>query len=271
MTSRIESTPKYKSESSALVLLLRKIVHGTSHILEGMIDLSWDIDDFVSSVDGEGIGDLCKVQTTEEYELRGRAISELYFLYLSPLLQMLLPLKYEDDACQVKNQMRSNVHETNIVFFEETIEPESTGLLLPIHNVMERLDFVITQMDIARMERSASRRLDVESIHRLPTVIYGNTDLMSPPYEYDTEDEGLKELEYDHDNYNSQVSSWMLVPRVDKGEMSGITEPDVPESICIHCSPQDDKEGINSSFIHCVICQKHFREGEVLRVLVSGI
>ena len=236
-----------------------------------MIDLSWDIDDFVSSVDGEGIGDLCKVQTTEEYELRGRAISELYFLYLSPLLQMLLPLKYEDDACQVKNQMRSNVHETNIVFFEETIEPESTGLLLPIHNVMERLDFVITQMDIARMERSASRRLDVESIHCLPTVIYGNTNLMSPPYEYDTEDKGLQELEYDHDNYNSQVSSWMLVPRVDKGEMSGITEPDVPESICIHCSPQDDKEGINSSFIHCVICQKHFREGEVLRVLVSGI
>ena len=35
-----------------------------------------------------------------------------------------------------------------------------------------RLDYVITQMDIARMARNASRHLDVDSILSLPTCIH---------------------------------------------------------------------------------------------------
>ena len=38
-----------------------------------------------------------------------------------------------------------------------------------------RLDYVITQMDIVRMQRNASRHLDVESIYQLPTVTYQPT------------------------------------------------------------------------------------------------
>jgi hypothetical protein len=37
---------------------------------------------------------------------------------------------------------------------------------------LSRLDYVITQMDILRMQRNASRHLDVESIYQLPTQTY---------------------------------------------------------------------------------------------------
>lgn len=54
----------------------------------------------------------------------------------------------------------------------------------------ERLDYVITQMDIARMARNASRHLDVESIMSLPTTTY----------------------HCDSDEGEETGASWMIVP-----------------------------------------------------------
>eukprot|EP00529_Nitzschia_sp_RCC80_P000722 CAMPEP_0113481920 /NCGR_PEP_ID=MMETSP0014_2-20120614/22655_1 /TAXON_ID=2857 /ORGANISM="Nitzschia sp." /LENGTH=889 /DNA_ID=CAMNT_0000375427 /DNA_START=567 /DNA_END=3236 /DNA_ORIENTATION=- /assembly_acc=CAM_ASM_000159 len=44
-----------------------------------------------------------------------------------------------------------------------------------------QLDYVITQMDIARMARNASRHLDVDSILTLPTVVYRKSSSSSSP------------------------------------------------------------------------------------------
>ena len=59
------------------------------------------------------------------------------------------------------------------------------------------LDFVITQVDIARMARNAARHLDVESIWSLPTTIY-RTPTQPPTCEFDNMGDG----------------SWLIIPEV---------------------------------------------------------
>jgi hypothetical protein len=97
----------------------------------------------------------------------------------------------------------------------------------------DRLDYMISQMDIARMARNASRHLDVESILSLPTTTYheGKKCGTPPP-------------EPDHGEETG--ASWMIVPPMEE-ELAG---------------PQDRADG------HvCVICLEKFAEGDRLRVL----
>lgn len=67
----------------------------------------------------------------------------------------------------------------------------------------ERLDYVITQMDIARMAKNASRHLDVQSILSLPIITYqedvdqsdrgqetGSSWMIVPPIEHDVQKAG---------------------------------------------------------------------------------
>jgi len=103
-----------------------------------------------------------------------------------------------------------------------------------------RLDFVITQMDIARMARNASRHLDVESILSLPTIVYRcEPDSSDDEGEDDFEDVG--------------EGSWMIVPPPPKQEEQQREHVMTPEEA-------QEKET-------CVICLEHFSEGDTLRVL----
>eukprot|EP00980_Cylindrotheca_fusiformis_P001493 scaffold346_cov116-Cylindrotheca_fusiformis.AAC.7 len=90
-----------------------------------------------------------------------------------------------------------------------------------------RLDYVITQMDIARMARNASRHLDVESILTLPTITYRSSA--------STKSKGS----------NNTKESWSFIM--------------VPEETAHGQNRQNDH--------FCVICMEHFVDGDRLRVL----
>lgn len=92
----------------------------------------------------------------------------------------------------------------------------------------DRLDYVITQMDIARMARNASRHLDVESIYALPTITYRSESKPAPDFGQET------------------GSSWLIVPPAEN-ESDGA------------CKEGEAKV--------CVICLDHFQDGDRLRVL----
>jgi hypothetical protein len=90
-----------------------------------------------------------------------------------------------------------------------------------------RLDYVITQMDIARMARNASRHLDVESILTLPTITY-----------HAPQSPNLKSIKETNE-------SWSFIM--------------VPDETAQSRTRQTDN--------FCVICMDHFLEGDRLRVL----
>lgn len=72
-------------------------------------------------------------------------------------------------------------------------------------------DFVITQMDIARMARNAARHLDVESIWNLPTTTY-RVPTKPPTKEYDDIGDG----------------SWLIIPEA-------VDTPPKHEAVCVIC------------------------------------
>jgi len=102
----------------------------------------------------------------------------------------------------------------------------------------QRLDYVITQMDIARMARNASRHLDVASILSLPTITYqsDSQSVASPP------------SQKEETNPNDPGWSWMIVH-------DGINPDDQVSS------PKEEDTDV------CVICLEHFVDGDRLRVL----
>jgi hypothetical protein len=108
-----------------------------------------------------------------------------------------------------------------------------------------RLDYVITQMDIARMARNASRHLDVESITQLPTITYhakeqDQAQIDPQPQQHEQDPEGW---------------SWMMV------QQKGLEAHDsiLPDE------KKDDKRDKEQDV--CVICLEHFCHGDRLRVL----
>lgn len=74
----------------------------------------------------------------------------------------------------------------------------------------DRLDYVITQMDIMRMNRNASRHLDVDSIVKLPTTVYSKSHCADGSF------------------------SWMLVDDTGSNEKS-TTEEEEENSVCVIC------------------------------------
>lgn len=250
--------PTQSSEyESSVLLLLKRMATGTSRVLGGMMDIPWDDD--LDEVGGEFGAE------TNKYGSKAGMLSDLLFPSFSPVLKMMLPpiTDSSDGLCdQASIQQCASSRAQNT--------PRQDGLVLSSPDVMERLDFVITQMDIARMERTASRRLDVENIHQLSTITYANNDdLICPPCDDVMEQDEVQEHEPPNLD-NAQVWSWMVVPRDTKQSMSRIAG-DVPESISICVSTGSGDYVMEPSFDHCVICREHFKEGELLRVLVIDI
>ena len=154
----------------------------------------------------------------------------------------------------------------------------------PLSSSPESLDYVITQIDIARMVRNASRHLDVESILSLPTVTYTSKKKQS---EEDYDKYGLfanHQIHHDQDisrkgatNDEDLNWSWMMV-----GEMDGLDEcepsalgasgrgkakkGDTPENKGF-ASAEGGQLISDIDEDTCVICLEHFIDGDRLRVL----
>jgi len=114
----------------------------------------------------------------------------------------------------------------------------------------DRLDYDITQMDIVRMNRVASRHLDVESIVRLPVVTYKPEEVDKQQDESRDTQETVQNEE--KDDKNGAEFSWMLVPSVR-----------ATHSFDDGSTTADDSEQRDV----CVICLEHFVPGDRLRIL----
>lgn len=158
-----------------------------------------------------------------------------------------------------------------------------------------RLDYDITQMDIVRMNRIASRHLDVESIVRLPVLTYesGRDPAQTGPAlqedeeqhrscceEQDSRDAQETSESASAEEKNDTEFSWMLVPPPqatrsfdDSMEHRSATIT-TTTSHCPHPreapppkppTPPLDQQQQQRDF--CVICLEHFVQGDRLRVL----
>jgi len=121
----------------------------------------------------------------------------------------------------------------------------------------ERMDYVITQTDISRMARCASKHLDVASILSLPTITY-----RSPPPKMVTIKTEETTLPFTKE-FDSRVSaaalsgmwSWMMISR--DGQAAVLSEQWDTQDEVYERHDQDC----------CVICLENFSDGEKLRVL----
>jgi hypothetical protein len=149
-----------------------------------------------------------------------------------------------------------------------------------------RLDYVITQIDIARMARNASRHLDVESILHLPTITY-----QSPPrrLKSNSKTTATPLSASKRSTTSSQATtmagtktntkefwSWMMVassPIPEEGMSDNDQEGDQDNDQAVTiCSTQEEEDEYEQEEEQpqdhvCVICLEHFVAGDRLRVL----
>jgi hypothetical protein len=113
--------------------------------------------------------------------------------------------------------------------------------------VDDRLDYNITQMDIVRMNRIASRHLDVESIFSLPTVTYQLPP--SSPASSPNKSNSNSSINNNKDDGDNSFS-WMLVHSDSEASEAG-------------------GEGCGTARLYegCVICLEGFTTGDRLRIL----
>ena len=152
-----------------------------------------------------------------------------------------------------------------------------------------RLDYIITQVDITRMAKKASRHLKVKSILALPTITYQSNlqkkkdneieiQYIIPPEcvsdderEYISKKEGAgltctNDVEIVGNNNSNMISSgaiaggwsWQMVVPDKNGDETEVK--DIPEHLI---SKSNETQA-------CVICLENFQDGDTLRVLPCG-
>jgi Ring finger domain len=154
-----------------------------------------------------------------------------------------------------------------------------------------RLDYDITQMDIVRMNRIASRHLDVESIVRLPVRTYeppgatSDGSLAVPVQRESAEDyiEASAAVAASNESYSAASEgdkqdtefSWMLVPPPEPtssfDDHSVIEHPDATSPVAAPNPATDSYSPPTSDAVPqddvCVICLERFVQGDRMRVL----
>jgi hypothetical protein len=312
--STMNSSTSLKEDHSATVYLMKRMASTLPHIasiLEGIVqDFSWDEDNMQtrSSDDCGAVNAYCNsdgiaaMETFLEIGMAASVLGELFVPLVHTALKVLLPSTSSEEfgeefAYEHPSKSDNEDQEVTLVPSDEsksTKNEKKCGLAFstPDYN-HARLDYVITQFDIARLQRTASRRLHVDSIHHLPTIIYHANDGLNPTCEdYNGYHENAPLIE---DYFGSaiersesaecnrardespQVWSWMVVPQdyPKEGEVTRMSNSflqgksrNVPESISI-CSPTHPTKRApdDESSRHCVICQEPFQGGDCLRVL----
>lgn len=160
---------------------------------------------------------------------------------------------------------------------------------------IQRLDYIITQVDVSRMARVASRNLHAESVHHPPSTYPADSSLILSSHddeEQDVDDLLQRNAPIIEVYFESAVNnidperqrrgidndpcqfSWLMVPsdikedvmtRMSSSNLTG----DVPDSISICKSNDFVNLECNDldTFDHCGICQKPFRDGDSIHIL----
>jgi hypothetical protein len=290
--------------NSATLYLLRNIASGMPRIA----NIMWGMGKHVGLDEAMvGIIEGMNAQALAQVLLASNAI---LYSALSPYFQETRPI---DESPGISHgselpPITSDISDSSSC--EQTMEMDGGGLMFQSADFDEdedtdRLDYVITQADVSRMARIASRHLNVDSVDRLPTTVYRAKDrLICSSHEDDHEDENVDEFllrnaqiiedyidnaednaEYTNDedveqecqrvdagldlkNEPSQFS-WMMVPEDPMDdEITRMSHSILPGDVPESISVKEEcNSHDDDAFEHCVICSEPFADGECLRVL----
>lgn len=137
------------------------------------------------------------------------------------------------------------------------------------------MDYVVTQMDITRMARDASRHLDVESILKLPTITYSSKEKNKLEDSkchgcQDVSDDNAETMKHMEEDDVSLGWSWISVPNEVTTEYSDDHQTTNKNAITSTKKGHDMNHQKNDPSERCVICLELFEDGDRLRLLPCG-
>jgi len=121
------------------------------------------------------------------------------------------------------------------------------------------LDYMITQVDISRMAKNASRHLDVSSILALPTTTYRKEDHQQQKIEEENHYKINAVRDLGSSSAHLDGWSWQMVSAPCENDDSNENVSQVFKAE----TPRDDEDHNQA----CIICLETFKDGDILRVL----